>query len=438
MYFFSFDRSLAIFVLGPLGSLSDRKGRKKTLLISVVGTILSTLNLLLVCKFLDKVGVNGFLIGSFIDGVTGGFYALSEASYAYATDSTHPTRRNVIFGWIQGAMFAGYMVGPTLGGLLVNATHNLLSVYYVTLTVYIMLLLFYLFILPESLTKEKLSLNVKRQQELFAINWTGIKLIDSFLRWVYVMFRPLLLFFPNGRQQQDNDNDKVPIAASRYSFSLLGIVYSLLSSSIMAMTTVYILYTSLVFNWSLLEQGYFVFLMSGTKVFVLFVLYPLIVKFKEPILGLTSKFKAKALALITPSKNTMNNSTEEQIVIEDDNGMDVEIFADNVNDKDDEKLMKNELISEVQLIRLIFFIDALSHVAYGLAKSGAVFNAVTVIASLGIITTPAIKSLQTNLISPSQIGQFLGGISVVESILRIIVPPLFDFLYSVLVKTQPN
>ncbi|CAJ0626767.1 2302_t:CDS:2 [Entrophospora sp. SA101] len=412
MYFFSFDRSLAIFVLGPLGSLSDRKGRKKTLLISVVGTILSTLNLLLVCKFLDKVGVNGFLIGSFIDGVTGGFYALSEASYAYATDSTHPTRRNVIFGWIQGAMFAGYMVGPTLGGLLVNATHNLLS--------------------------EKLSLNVKRQQELFAINWTGIKLIDSFLRWVYVMFRPLLLFFPNGRQQQDNDNDKVPIAASRYSFSLLGIVYSLLSSSIMAMTTVYILYTSLVFNWSLLEQGYFVFLMSGTKVFVLFVLYPLIVKFKEPILGLTSKFKAKALALITPSKNTMNNSTEEQIVIEDDNGMDVEIFADNVNDKDDEKLMKNELISEVQLIRLIFFIDALSHVAYGLAKSGAVFNAVTVIASLGIITTPAIKSLQTNLISPSQIGQFLGGISVVESILRIIVPPLFDFLYSVLVKTQPN
>ncbi|CAJ0907821.1 17094_t:CDS:2 [Entrophospora sp. SA101] len=179
------------------------------------------------------------------------------------------------------------------------------------------------------------------------------------------MFRPLLLFFPNGRQQQDNDNDKVPIAASRYSFSLLGIVYSLLSSSIMAMTTVYILYTSLVFNWSLLEQGYFVFLMSGTKVFVLFVLYPLIVKFKEPILGLTSKFKAKALALITPSKNTMNNSTEEQIVIEDDNGMDVEIFADNVNDKDDEKLMKNELISEVQLIRLIFFIDALSHVAYG-------------------------------------------------------------------------
>ncbi|CAJ0746545.1 13550_t:CDS:2, partial [Entrophospora sp. SA101] len=148
-------------------------------------------------RFLIKANFCTAIPGSFIDGVTGGFYALSEASYAYATDSTHPTRRSVIFGWIQGTMFAGFMAGPTLGGLLVKATNSLLS--------------------------EKLSLNVKRQQELFAINWTGIKLIDSFLRWVYVMFRPLLLFFPNGRQQQDNDNDKVPIAASRYSFSLLGI-----------------------------------------------------------------------------------------------------------------------------------------------------------------------------------------------------------------------
>jgi len=84
---------LAMFVLGPLGTLSDRKGRKKTLLISAVGTMLVTLNLLLVSNFYDKLGLNTYLIGSFIDGVTGGFYALSEASYAYATDCTHPTRR---------------------------------------------------------------------------------------------------------------------------------------------------------------------------------------------------------------------------------------------------------------------------------------------------------------------------------------------------------
>src|SRR4051812_16771553 len=66
------------------------------------------------------------------------------------------------------------------------------------------------------------------------------------------------------------------------------------------------------------------------------------------------------------------------------------------------------------------------------------FNTVTVVAALGIITTPAIKSLQTNLISPSQIGQLLGGISVIDSLLRIIVPPIFDNLYALLVKTSPG
>ncbi|GES84598.1 MFS general substrate transporter [Rhizophagus clarus] len=383
----------AIFVLGPLGTLSDRKGRKRTLLISAVGTILSTLNLILVSKFYDKVGLNAYLTGSFIDGVTGGFYALSEASYAYATDCTHPTRRSVMFGWIQGAMFAGFAVGPTIGGYVIKATNNLLSVYYATFVVYILLSLFYLFILPESLSKEKLLINLKRQKELFSISWTRLKWIDSFIGLTYSMFRPLLLFLPgdNSQQQQNNDNDKVPISATKYSFSLLAILYTLLSASIMAMSGIYVLYTSLVFKWTLIDQGYFVFLMSGTKVFVLYILYPIIVKFKKQILSFVSKFKSIF------SKDRKDN-IEEQTVIEenDDNG------------KDDERQLKKELIFEVWIIRIVFLIDGLSHVAYGLAKSGSVFNGVTVVAALGIITTPAIKSLQTNLISPSQIGQLLG------------------------------
>ncbi|CAI2187503.1 18548_t:CDS:2 [Funneliformis geosporum] len=407
----------AIFVLGPLGTLSDRKGRKSTLLISAVGTFLTTLNLLLVSNFYDKVGLYTYLIGSFIDGVTGGFYALAEASYAYATDCTHPTRRSVMFGWIQGAMFAGYSAGPTIGGYLIKATDNLLSVYYVTLVIYILLVLFYLFILPESLSKDKLFVNLKRQQELFSINWTGMKWIDSFLGLVYSMFRPLLLFLPNGRRQQNIESDKVPISATKYSFSLLAVVYSLLSASIMAMSGVTVLYTSLVFKWTLIEQGYFIFLMSGTKVFVLFVLYPLLVRFKKQILLLLSKFKSIF------SKN-MKNNTEEQVTIDDD--------------RSEETLLKKELIFEVWVIRIVFLIDGLAHVAYGLAKSGSLFNGVTVIAAIGIITTPAIKSLQTNLIFPTQIGQLLGGISVIDSLLRIVVPPIFDNLYAVLVKTSPG
>ncbi len=251
-----------------------------------------------------------------------------------------------MFGWIQGAMFAGFGVGPTIGGYMIKATDNLLSVYYTTLVVYVLLVLFYLFILPESLSKEKLLVNLRRQQEIFSINWTGLKWIDSFSGLVYSMFRPLLLFFPN-QQRQNNDDDKVPISATKHSFSLLAVVYSLLSASIMAMTGVYVLYTSLVFKWTLIEQGYFVFIMGGTKVFVLYVLYPIIVRFKKQILSLISNFKSIF------SKN-------KTIVVDDSN--------------DEDKQLKKELIFEVWVIRIVFLIDGLSHVAYGLAKTGSVFN----------------------------------------------------------------
>ncbi|CAB4491766.1 MFS general substrate transporter [Rhizophagus irregularis] len=430
----------AIFVLGPLGTLSDRKGRKRTLLISSGGTILSTLVLIFVSNFLETFGIYCYLIGPLIDGLTGGFYALSEASYAYATDCTHPTRRSVVFGWVQGAMFAGFAVGPIIGAWLVKVTDNLLSVNYVILVVYIMLFLFYIFILPESLSKEKLASNLKRQQEIRSRQKSWI---HSFL---YRILGALLVFRP---PQQQNDDDKIPITfATKYSSLMLAACYTLLSASIMAFTGVFVLYTSLVFKWSLLQQGYFVFMMGATKVVVLFIIYPAIVKFKKPILALFTKFEK--LIIKGRNNNRQNDNGDnnfiteteekrgERIVVNDENINDNNVNDSNECKDDDDEQMKKELIFEVWVIRIIFLIDTLAHIMYGFATTGSVFTGATVIAALGIITTPAIKSLQTNLIPPSQIGRLLGAISVIDSILRIVVPPIFDGLYSIFVKTSPH
>ncbi|CAG8520861.1 21874_t:CDS:2 [Rhizophagus irregularis] len=338
----------AIFVLGPLGTLSDRKGRKRTLLISSGGTILSTLVLIFVSNFLETFGIYCYLIGPLIDGLTGGFYALSEASYAYATDCTHPTRRSNV-------------------RRIRSRTNN-----------------------RSMASKKKLASNLKRQQEIRSRQKSWI---HSFL---YRILGALLVFRP---PQQQNDDDKIPITfATKYSSLMLAACYTLLSASIMAFTGVFVLYTSLVFKWSLLQQGYFVFMMGATKVVVLFIIYPAIVKFKKPILALFTKF--------------------EKLIIKGRNN--------------------NRQNDNVWVIRIIFLIDTLAHIMYGFATTGSVFTGATVIAALGIITTPAIKSLQTNLIPPSQIGRLLGAISVIDSILRIVVPPIFDGLYSIFVKTSPH
>jgi hypothetical protein len=245
-------------------------------------------------------------------------------------------------------MFAGFSIGPTIGGWIVKMTDNLLSVYYVKLIINVMQFFFFLFILPESLTEEKLLANLKRQQGLNSTISTN-SWINSFISLFYNIFGPLALFLPSDNSKQQDNNDKVPIIFStKYSSLSLAITYTLLSASIMAMTNIFLLYTSLVFKWSLLEQGYFIFIQGVTKVFVLFIVYPVLVKFKKIILSLLSKFPNIL------SKNLRYSVIQERV-------------------EDEEKQMRKELIFEAWVIRLVLLIDALCHVAYGLATSGSVF-----------------------------------------------------------------
>ncbi|CAB5371525.1 unnamed protein product [Rhizophagus irregularis] len=123
---------------------------------------------------------------------------------------------------------------------------------------------------------------------------------------------------------------------------------------------------------------------------------------------------------------------EKELFVNDENINDNNVNDSNECKDDDDEQMKKELIFEVWVIRIIFLIDTFAHIMYGFATTGSVFTGATVIAALGIITTPAIKSLQTNLIPPSQIGRLLGAISVIDSILRI----LFLFAFGVGPKKQ--
>ncbi|CAG8461675.1 2457_t:CDS:2 [Rhizophagus irregularis] len=255
----------AIFVLAPLGLLSDIKGRKICLLIAVAGSILTTLNILLVGNYIDTFGIYFLLVGALFDGITGGLLSLISASYAYATDCTSPTQRSVIFGWMQGAFFAGF-IGPTIGGWIIELTDNLLSVFYVM------------------------------------------------------------------------------IAA------------------------IFLLYVTLVFKWSLVDQGYYFIILGVSR------------------------------------------------------------------DNEEKHLRKYE----VWILRFALFIDVLAYAGYGLATSSSMFVVASVIASLGSVSGSVIKSLQTNLVAPSQIGQLLGALCVLDSIGRIISPVVFNALYSILVVTSPH
>lgn len=108
---------LAQFFGAPiLGSLADQKGRKKLLLLSLIGTVVGY-----VIFIVGILTSNLYLlfIGRIVDGFTGGNISIAQS--AIADVSTEETKsRN--FGLIGMAFGLGFIIGPYIGGKLSDST----------------------------------------------------------------------------------------------------------------------------------------------------------------------------------------------------------------------------------------------------------------------------------------------------------------------------
>lgn len=116
-----------------LGSISDQYGRKPLIALSSLGLLTSEVFTILAGKYPDSFSVYTLLIGSFVDGICGSFLVAQAVSGSYAADCTPPEKRAVAFGYFQGCLFLGIAFGPALGGFLIKATGNVLSIFYIAL-----------------------------------------------------------------------------------------------------------------------------------------------------------------------------------------------------------------------------------------------------------------------------------------------------------------
>ena len=137
--------AVCTFFAAPVfGALSDRYGRKPILLISLLGSAIGYILL----------GMGGALwvlfLGRIIDGLTAGN---QSALFAYISDSTEPHERGKWFGYLGGAIGTGFMIGPTIGGLL-GATSITLP-FFITAGITVVSMGCIAQLLPESLPAEK-------------------------------------------------------------------------------------------------------------------------------------------------------------------------------------------------------------------------------------------------------------------------------------------
>jgi MFS family permease len=99
-------------ISGPiLGRISDRVGRKPTLLVSQAGTFAG----FLVLGFATTLEM--LFIGRIIDGLTAGNLSIAQA---YISDVTRPENRTKAFGLIGIAFGSGFVLGPAISGELVH------------------------------------------------------------------------------------------------------------------------------------------------------------------------------------------------------------------------------------------------------------------------------------------------------------------------------
>ena len=164
------------FIGAPyLGSLSDSLGRKPVLIISQAGTLLSWIVFVLALA-LPEYQILGIVLPLFIialsrilDGITGGNASVTNA---YVADITTRKEKAYIFGYLGGIAGIGMIIGPGLGGLTASTSIGYFGTLITSIVISIITLLTIVFLLKESLPKEK-RIPRKRQSLWKIINIPG-------------------------------------------------------------------------------------------------------------------------------------------------------------------------------------------------------------------------------------------------------------------------
>jgi len=102
------------FIASPiLGSLSDRFGRRKIILVALAGTAIDYV----IMGLAPNIG--WMFVGRMISGATAGALATCNA---YVADVTPPEKRAQGYGLVGAAFGLGFVIGPAIGGLLGDVT----------------------------------------------------------------------------------------------------------------------------------------------------------------------------------------------------------------------------------------------------------------------------------------------------------------------------
>ncbi|RVD84596.1 uncharacterized protein DFL_006337 [Arthrobotrys flagrans] len=362
-----------------LGQYSDRVGRRKLLMLGSFGACLCEVTLILCLKFPDHVSYWWILLASAFEGVVGAFTLILALVHSYASDCTTFAKRSSAFSLFHGFLFLGIAIGPAIGGFVIDKTDDIAVVFYGVIGVHVIFISYMLFVLPESLSKEKMKLANEKFAEESRKSADSAGWVSNVMGVVNI-FKPLDVLWPEkGGNLTKLRANMVLLAA--IDFIMFGVGFGSI--------TVILLYSKVEFHWTTKFASYYTSFVNASRVIGLFVILPLLARFfrKKPQPG------------------------------------DPVGGCDNL----DTLIIRGALTTEV--VGTLFFV---------VARDTPLFMAGGIVASFGGLGSPTIQSSLTKHSPSDKTGQLLGVIALLHSLARVIGPTAFNGIYSKTAKTYPQ
>ncbi|KAK7693782.1 hypothetical protein QCA50_003354 [Cerrena zonata] len=414
-----FTGIMACLTTGWWSSLSDRYGRLFIIGINAFSLLLVDSNFIFVSTFYRVLpgGYWFYLVGNFFDGVFGGLPTVSAAIHAYTADCTDAHSRSRIFALFVGIMFFGTALGPTLGGVLIKYTGNLVVVWYLSLSIHVLYACMVWFVIPESLTKGKMSESKRLYQE--DLNASGTRPV-SWMKRIFGFLAPLNVFLVQPKDANGNPLKRKGFM-SKWNLPLIAISYGL-TTMLYGSYSYKFQYVSLVWGWSSEQIGYWLSVIGATRAIYLAVVFPAIIHVFKP--------KARPIQLPTePSEPLQPEQSGSSTTPSPSTAV------------PPPSVQAQALHFDLILARVSLFIETIAFIAMPLSPNATVFTIWTMVTTFGSGFSAAIQNVALIMYTENggkESGKLFGAISVIQTLCTSIFgPSIFGLTYMKTVGTMP-
>ncbi|KAJ7066999.1 hypothetical protein C8F01DRAFT_1119920 [Mycena amicta] len=252
---------------GLWSQYGDVKGRKIIFYVSIAGFIAMELIFVLVSGSNTAITSRAelfILIGPVLEGFAGGLSVFNGVVHAYVSDCSPDGSRSRIFSVIQGMVFVGLAIGPSIAGILLSYTSlGVYSMFHISIAIQ------FFFFFPESLR------NKEQPPSRSPIDLPVVSSVSSpksireyFKRLTAAFMSPITIFRP--RRVERGTTSRMD-----YNVTLMGLAMFLYITSTAVYPLKY-LYGRRTFTWDPKHLGYYMSLLWICRATNLFFVLPLI------------------------------------------------------------------------------------------------------------------------------------------------------------------